>query len=228
MAAASILAVMGISTHKPLVALAAAALLACTGAYAQQHSAGNGMRYKWVDGTGVPHFSDGLTPDAIKYGYQVVNDQGLVVRRVQRALSPEERAAEQKLAAEQAAAQRAARDRQRADEQLLAAYPDEAAYKISLQQALTGIDQQIHTSKINLRSQEQALTGLLARAAEFEHNKQAPPKPLQDGIAKQRSVVAEVQGQLLRQQALREQTAKDQAQQLAHYRALLAAQAQQP
>lgn len=212
--------------HKPLVTFAIAALLACGAAYAQQH---NGMRYKWVDGAGVPHFSDGLTQDAIKYGYEVVNDQGMVVRRVQRALSPEERAAAQKLAAQQAAAQRVARDRQRADEQLISAYPDEASYKLSLSQALAGVDQQIHTSKINLRSQEQALTGLLSRAAEYEHNKQPLPKPLQDGIAKQRSVVSDVQAQLVRQQTQRDQMARDQVQQLAHYRALqAAAQAPQP
>lgn len=219
---------MGNSTYKTFVTLAIAALLACSSAMAQQHAASNGMRYKWVDGSGVPHFSDGLTQDAIKYGYEVVNDQGLVVRRVQRALNPEERAAQQKLAAEQAAQQRAERDRQRTDEQLLAAYPDETAYKLSLQQVLTSLDQQIHTSRINLRSQEQALTGLLARAAEYEHNKQPLPKPLQDGIAKQRNVVSEVQAQFTRQQAERDRTAQNQVQQLAHYRALLAAQAQQP
>lgn len=220
---------MGNVTHRPMLAtLAVAALLACGAAFAQQHAAGNGLRYKWVDGAGVPHFSDGLSQDAIKYGYEVVNDQGLVVRRVQRALSPEERAAAQKLAAQQAAEQRVERDRQRADQQLLAAYPDEATYKLSLQQALTSLDQQIHTSKINLRSQEQALTGLLARAAEYEHNKEPLPKVLQDGIAKQRGVVGEVQNQLTRQQAERDQAAKDQVRQLAHYRALLAAQAQQP
>lgn len=219
---------MGNFTHTTLVALALATLLAGTSALAQQTASTNGMRYKWVDGAGALHFSDGLTQDAIKYGYEVVNDQGLVVRRVQRTLNPEERAAAQKLAAQQAAQQRAARDRQRADEQMLAAYPDEAAYKLSLQQTLTSLDQQIHTSQINLRSQEQSLTGLLARAAEAEHNKQPLTKALQDGIAKQRSVVAQVQGQLARQQAEREQTAKDQVQQLAHYRALLAGQAPQP
>ncbi len=219
---------MGNSTHKTLTALAIAALLTCSAAFAQQNTTTNGMRYKWVDGAGVPHFSDGLTQDAIKYGYQVVNDQGLVVRRVQRTLNPEERAAAQKLAEQQAAQQRKARDRQRADEQLLAAYPNEAAYKVALQQTLTSLDQQIRTSKINLRSQEQALTGLLARAAELEHNKQPLPKSLQDSITHQRGIVSEVQGQLTRQQAERDQTAQNQVQQLAHYRALLAAQAQQP
>lgn len=212
--------------RKSLSILTITALLASTSVCAQQHASGNGMRYKWVDGKGLPHFSDSLSQDAIKYGYDVVNDQGLVVQHVQRQLSPEERAAAQKLAAQQAAAQRAAQDRARADEQMLSAYPDEAAYKVALQQALANMDQQIHTSKLNLRSQEQALTELLGRGAEFEHNKQPLPKSLQDGIAKQRGVVSDLQALLQHQQALREQAAQTQAQQLAHYRALQAEQNQ--
>jgi len=211
--------------RKSLSILIAITLLASVPLRAQQAS-GNGMRYKWVDGKGLLHFSDGLSQDAIKYGYDVVNDQGLVVQHVQRQLSPEERAAAQKLAAQQAAAQRAAQDRARADEEMLSAYPDEAAYKAALQQALANMDQQIHTSKLNLRSQEQALTELLGRAAEFEHDKQPLSKFLQDSIAKQRGVVSELQALLQRQQAQRQQAAQAQAQQLAHYRALQAAQNQ--
>ncbi|HKR75236.1 MAG TPA: DUF4124 domain-containing protein [Rhodanobacter sp.] len=212
--------------RKSLSILTITALLASTAVCAQQHASSNGMRYKWVDGKGLPHFSDSLSQDAIKYGYDVVNDQGLVVQHVQRQLSPEERAAAQKLAAQQAAAQRAAQDRARADEQMLSAYPDEASYKVALQQALANMDQQIHTSKLNLRSQEQALTELLGRGAEFEHNKQPLPKSLQDGIARQRGVVSDLQALLQHQQALREQAAQAQAQQLAHYRALQAEQNQ--
>ncbi|MBD8898870.1 DUF4124 domain-containing protein [Rhodanobacter sp. DHG33] len=205
-----------------------ATLLASTSVCAQQHGNTGSMRYKWVDGHGLLHFSDSLTQDALKYGYDVVNDQGMVVSHVQRQLTPEEQAAAQKQIAQQAAAKRAADDQLRIDEQMLAAYPDEASYKASLQQALTNMDQQIHTSKLNLRSQEQALTELLDRAAEAEHNKQPVPKPLQDRIAKQRGVVSDLQALLQHQQAQRDQAEQQQTQQLAHYRAVQAAQNQQP
>ncbi len=213
--------------RKPYRILITAALFASTSVCAQQNVGNNGLRYKWVDAQGLPHFSDSLTQDALKYGYVVINDQGMVVQRVQRQLSPAERAAAQKLARQQADARRAAEDQARADEQLLASYPDEASYKASLQQALANMDQQLHTSKLNLRSQEQALTDLLARAAEAQHNKKPVPKFLLDRIAKQRAVVSGLQALLLRQQAQRDQAAQQQAQQLAHYRALQAAQNQQ-
>lgn len=213
--------------RKPHCILIAAALLAGTSLHAQPQSSGDGLRYRWVDASGLPHFSDSLTQDALKYGYSVINDQGMVVQRVQRQLNPAERAAAQKLAAQQAAAKHAADEKARADEEMLEAYPDEAAYKASLQQALTNMDQQIHTSKLNLRSQEQALTDLLARAADAEHNKQPVTKFLQDSIARQRGVVSGLQALLQQQQAQRDEAEKQQLQQLAHYRALQAAMNQQ-
>jgi len=209
--------------RKSLLVFAAVALLASVSTHAQ--NTGN-IRYKWYDGQGLMHFSDSLTAEAMKYGYDLVNDHGLVVQHVPRQLNAEERAAANKLAAEQAAKQHAAQEIANAETQMLAAYPDEESYKISQQQALDTIDQQIHTTQINLRSQEKALTDLLARAADMENAKTPVPKFLVDSIAQQRGIVTAQRSALQRQQALRAQTVQQQAKQLAHYRELKAAQAQ--
>ena len=208
--------------RKSLLILAALALSASVAASTQ--SAGNSIRYKWYDGQGLMHFSDSLTAEAMKYGYDLVNDRGLVIRHVPRQLNAEERAAAAKVAEAQAAKQRAAQEVANAEEQMLNAYPDEESYKISLQQALDTIDQQIHTTQINLRSQEKALTDLLARAAEIENSKKPVPKFITDSIATQRNVVTGQRNTLLRQQALRAQTVQDQVKQLARYRELKAQQ----
>ena len=188
-----------------------------------QNNAGT-LRYKWFDAQGLMHFSDSLTAEAMKYGYDMVNDHGMVVRHVPRQLNAEERLAANKLAAEQAAKQRAAQQIADAEGQMLSAYPDEAAYKISLQQTLDTVDQQIHTTQINLRSQEKALTDLLARAAEIENSKQPVPKFMTDKIATQRNVVNQQRSTLVRQRALRAQTVQEQVKQLARYRVLRAEQ----
>jgi len=193
-------------------------------ALAQTGQNNNGMRYKWRDGQGLPHYSDSLTSDAIKYGYDVVNDRGLVIQHVERQLNPEERAAARKQADELAAQQRAAQERTRNDSQMLSAFPTEDAYKMSLQQELDNIDQQISTTRLNLHSQEKALTDLLSRAGDLERAKQPVPKFLSDSIAKQRSVVAGQRNTLDRQQATRDAFALKMAQQLQHYRELKAAQ----
>lgn len=207
--------------------MVAAAILAASSftAVAQNSQNSNGMRYKWRDGQGLPHYSDSLTTDAIKYGYDVVNDRGLVIQHVERQLNPEERAAARKQADELAAQQRAAQERARNDSQVLSAYPNEAAYKASLQQELDNIDQQINTTRLNLHSQEKALTDLLTRAGDLERAKQPVPKFLNDSIAKQRGIVAGQRGALDRQQAARDATAQKMEQQLKHYRELKAIQA---
>jgi hypothetical protein len=221
--AAAILGNKGESMRKSLLFFAAVVLVASLSAHAQ--NTGN-IRYKWYDGQGLMHFSDSLTAEAMKYGYDLVNDRGMVVQRVPRQLSAEERAAANKLADEQAAKQRAAQEIANAEAQMLSAYPDEESYKISLQQSLDTIDQQIHTTQINLRSQEKALTDLLGRAADMENAKTPVPKFLADSIAQQRGVVTGQRNTLQHLQALRAQTVQSQAKRLARYRELKAAQAQ--
>jgi hypothetical protein len=208
---------------KSLLLLVAAILFASQFALAQESSH---VRYKWQDAQGLMHFSDSLSAEAMKYGYSLVNDQGIVIGRVERQLTPEERAAANKLAAQQAAQQRAARELANSEAQMLNAYPDERAFRNYQQQTLDSIDQQIHTTQINLRSQENALTELLARAADLERDKESVPPFLVESIAKQRNVVTGQRSTLTRQQATRARTVQAQSQQLARYRELRAAQHQ--
>src|ERR1700722_11929808 len=121
----------GESMRKLLSVFAAAALLASLSAHAQKGSTAdaNAYHYKWYDGQGQMQFSDSLTADAMKFGYDVVNAQGLVVQHVARQLNPQERAAANKLAAEQAEQQHAVQERARAEAQMLSAYPDEESFK---------------------------------------------------------------------------------------------------
>ncbi len=207
--------------RKSLLILATLALGASVTAYAQNNA---NVRYKWYDGQGLMHYSDSLTAEAMKYGYDLVNDRGIVVRHVSRQLNAEERAAAAKVAEAQAAKRRAAQELATAETQILNAYPDAESYKISLQQTLDSIDQQIHTSRINLRSQEKTLTDLLGRAAEIEGANKPVPKFLVDSIAAQRNTVTGLRDTLQRQQTTRARTVLEQVKQLARYRELKADQ----
>lgn len=207
--------------YRTLSFFAMAALLASSALHAQNDGS---IRYRWHDAQGLSHFSDSLNTEAMKYGYDLVNDNGLIIRHVPRQLTAEERAAAKKLAVMQAAKQRAAQAIADAEAQMMTAYPTEEMYKISLQQTLDTIDQKIHTTQINLRSQEKALTDLLARAAEYESAKKAMPQFMTESVAKQRAVVTTQRDTLHRQQALRNQTVQAQVGQLARYRELKAAQ----
>lgn len=188
-----------------------------------QNSPG-GFRYRWVDAHGLPHYSDSLTDDALKYGYDVINSNGMVMTHVQKQMTPEERAAAQKQAAEAAAKQRAIEEGKSKDIQLLNTYPDEAALKTEQQQVLDNLDEQMSTTRVNLHSQDAALTDLLNRAADEERAKKPVPKFLTDQIATQRNVVANERALLERQKANREAVAQQQEQELQHFRELKAAE----
>jgi hypothetical protein len=185
---------------------------------------GSGLHYRWVDASGLPHYSDSLTDDAVKFGYEVINVDGMVVSHVGKQLSPSERAAAQKQALDEASKQNAIETQKRNDLQLLNTYPDENALKIEQQQVLENLDEQMGTTRVNLHSQDAALTDLLNRAADNERAKQPVPRFLTDQIASQRNVVANERALLESQKANRDATVQKQAQELQHYRELKAAE----
>jgi len=195
------------------------ALLALTaGLHAQVQGGPKSYRYRWHDATGLPHYSDSLTSEAMKYGYDLVDQRGILVQHVDRQMTPEERAAAQKQADEAAAQQRVIQDRARADSQMLAAYPNEEAYVAAQKLNLDHLDGQISTTRLNLHSQEKALTDLLTRAGDLERAKQPVPKVLSDGVATQRDVVAKQRKTLEREQQSRDAMEQKNAQDLQHYR----------
>ncbi|GGA32664.1 DUF4124 domain-containing protein [Dyella nitratireducens] len=198
--------------------------LGLTGLATAQETGSGGVHYRWVDSSGLPHYSDSLTVDALKYGYEVINSNGMVVEHVQKQLSPAERAAAEKQAAEAAAKQHAVDAQKANDIQLLNTYPDEDALKTQQQQILDHLDEQMSTTRLNLHSQDAALTDLLNRAADEERQKKPVPKFLTDQIATQRNVVANERALLEREKANREATVQQQAQELQHFRELKAAE----
>ncbi|MDQ0009459.1 small-conductance mechanosensitive channel [Luteibacter jiangsuensis] len=204
--------------------LAGAALCIGAAAFAQKNTANNNAyRYRWKDASGQSYFSDSLTSDAMKAGYDVVNSQGMVVRHVDRQLTADERAAARKVADAQAAAQQAQQQRQREDAQMLNAYPDEAAFAAAKSAEVDNFEQAARTTRLNLQGQEKALADLLNRAGDLERAKQPVPKYLGDRIAEQRNTVASLRATLQRQQAAKDAAKANMEAQLRHYRELKAA-----
>ncbi len=189
---------------------------------ARQASTASSVQYRWRDAQGLAHYSDSLSSDAIANGYDVVNSQGLVMRHVDRPLTPAERAAAKKRADETATRKREDDQRQRDDQQMLAAYPDEARFVAAQNDELSSIDQQVSTTRISLGTQEKALADLLDRAGELERAKQPVPKLLSDKIAAQRNVVASQRALLQRLQGSYVNTQLKNESQLQRYRKLKA------
>lgn len=178
--------------------------------------------YRWKDASGVVHFSDTIPSSALAGGYDIVNSQGMVVRHVERELSPAERRAAAALAARTAAAKRDARQRQVEDSQMLAAYPTDKDLQQSQQAQIQQIQADIGSLETNLRSQEDSLTELLAHAADLEHSKQPIPPYVNKRIAEQRQSVNDERAALAQKRIDLARTQTRFAAQLEHYRALRA------
>ena len=212
--------------HIPSSHLLVLALTACVGAGAtgavhattpQDHN-----RYKWRDAQGNLHYSDSVPAEATKFGYDVVNPQGIVVKHVDRAKTADE-LAEAKLAASKALAERkAAEQRARDDEQLLSTYPQEEDLRRAQQQQLEMLNQQIKSSEVSLRNQEQSLAELLDRAAEAERTgKEFPPDQARQ-LAVMRKKVDAQKAAVAKQEADRDEASSHFEEEVAHYRELKA------
>lgn len=178
--------------------------------------------YRWKDASGIVHFSDTIPPSALAGGYDIVNDQGMLVRHVARELTPAQRKAAAAAAAKAAAARRLARQQGVEDAQMLAAYPTDKALEASQQAQLAQLKNEIETLGTNLHSQEDSLTELLAQAADLEHAHQPIPRYLHKRIADQRQTVNDERAALAQRHENFANTETRFAAQLAHYRALRA------
>ncbi|SFN63868.1 DUF4124 domain-containing protein [Dokdonella immobilis] len=182
--------------------------------------AAGSVRYKWRDAEGNLHYTDSLPADAGVRGYEVINAQGIVVKRVEPAKTPEQRR-EAKVAADAARAEKDAAERQqRADQQLLAANPTEKDLIETHRQQLEMIDLQLSSQHATLESLERSLTDLLGRAAALERSDRPVPAKLAGQIGDLRRNIETQHALIERRKVERESTVKDFAKELDHYRAL--------
>lgn len=176
--------------------------------------------YRWKDTAGVVHFSDTIPSSALAGGYDIVDNNGLVVRHVERELTPAERRAAAVAAAKASAARREAQQRNLQDTQMLSAYATDRDLAQSQNAQLKQIETDIASLETNLRSQEDSLTDLLAHAADLEHSKQPIPPDVNKRISEQRGIVNGERAALVQRRAdLANAKAKFGAQ-LERYRAL--------
>lgn len=182
-------------------------------------------RYKWRDGAGNLHYGDTLPAEAAQYGYEIINPQGIVIRRVERRKTAEELAAAKAAAAREAAERRAQEERDRADAQLLAGYPEETDLVRAQQQKMELMEQRVTSASISLRSQEQILGDALARAAAAERNDKALSEMQQQQLADIRKQVEDLRQAVARREGEREAARADFERELARYRELKKARA---
>ncbi|MCK9533568.1 MAG: DUF4124 domain-containing protein [Pseudomonas sp.] len=135
----------------PVCCLFALGLLTCSVSYAVEY-------YRYSDARGITVISrQGVPSDLIGHGYDVLNEQGRVVRVVPRALTPEEYRTAQ-----------AANEQAKADRQLLMLYTRVEDIDRALERKTANIDGQISIARGNLLSVNRLKTDLQGQAASQE------------------------------------------------------------
>lgn len=103
--------------------------------------------YKWTDENGVVHYTDKLPPEQIDKARVELNTQGVPVRKIDPALTPQQRKAKE---AEEARAREIARAQEevaRKNRALLQSYTSEAEIELARKRALSTLDDIIQSAQ---------------------------------------------------------------------------------
>ncbi|MDJ0655555.1 MAG: DUF4124 domain-containing protein [Xanthomonadales bacterium] len=195
------------------VGTAAACLLLALGGPAQAQKL-----YKWVDKDGNVHYSDQVPPDQVDQARQELNEQGVVVDRLDRAKTDEELAAEAaalRVQLEQMAAmQRQATE----DRKVLAQYAGEQDIIRIRDQRIETLDRQIQSAQAYISSQTQSLADLTKRAAELESQGVTISDAMTDSIKSIRDQIAKQESHIAEKEAEKQVIRDEYAVELARYR----------
>lgn len=151
--------------------------------------------YRYVDDQGVTVLSrQGVPPEFIGKGYEVLNDQGRVIRVIPPAPSAEEM---QRLLADKA--------RARSDAQLLRLYASPEDVDRARERKVAELDGLIGVARGNLQSVRTQQANLQSQAAAHERAGRAVPEHLLAQIDNQRAEQQRLQKDILRYQEVRRQ-----------------------
>jgi hypothetical protein len=199
--------------HSLFVAIAVAALCSSADLAAQK-------LYRWVDKDGTVRYGDQVPPDAVDQQRETLNRHGMAVDRVDRALTDEERVAQQAMLAEQARLAREKEEQDKLDAILLTSYQSEADLERTYRERFALVEQSLESARIGIRSQEKSLVDLLGHAANLERTgKKVEPK-LAQSIALSRKQVVQQRNYLERREADRSALQQEYDDTLARYRVL--------
>lgn len=140
--------------------------------------------YKWVDDKGKVHYGDTIPPEYAKQGNTQLNQNGLVVKKTNAALTPEQIKARDEAEAKEKAEKAAAADQQRRDKALLATYTDMKEIDLALQRNLGQVDVQIKSNELRIKSVQGRVEGLKKQEAGFVQGKKPVPPDLTSDIKK--------------------------------------------
>lgn len=167
---------MSNSSSRIAVALAIGAVLA-TG----EPALGAGT-FKWVDEKGVTHYGDSIPPEYNDRANSELSKRGLVLKKTDQALTPEQLKAQQEERARQKAADARQKEQQRRDQALLQTFTSEKDIDLKRDRDLQQMDLSIANSQVVLKNAGKRLAESKARADVLTKSGKPVPEGLSQDI----------------------------------------------
>lgn len=139
--------------------------------------------YRWVDAEGNVHYTDTLPPTQVDRGHTEISEEGVRVRTVPPAKTPEEVQKERELERLRAEQERLIEKQRTADQVLLRTFRSDDDIIMARDGKLTSIDSMVQATRTNARRQQEWLARLQGEAADLERAGKPIPKKLSDNIA---------------------------------------------
>jgi len=128
---------------------AAAAVCAALIAVALGAGPAEAALYKWVDEKGVTHYTDTVPPEAVNKANVELNKQGTVIRKTDKAITPEEVKSREADAARQREEKKQQEDQARRDRALLDSYTTEADIDLGKARSIKIIENSLQSAEAN-------------------------------------------------------------------------------
>ena len=171
------------STFKQLlIATLAFSLFAPAQVQAAESGKSIGRLYKWKDENGKVHYGDKIPPQYAKQERKVLNEQGVEVKTLEAAKTPEQLAEEERLAEQRREQERVAAERASHDRMLLATFSTEDDMVMTRDGKIAAIDGILRVTRGRIDNLEENLSGLTRRAAELERAGKPIPDSLHEEI----------------------------------------------
>ncbi len=145
--------------------------------------AGAGTIKKWVDERGVTHYGDTIPPQYLNQGSTEISAQGIVVKKIERAATAEERKALEDEKTRQEEAQQREMEQQRRDRALLNTYTSEKEIDLARERNLQQAAVQAKSAELRIKQVEERLAKFRRQANAVTQSGKPPPADLRDDIA---------------------------------------------
>lgn len=126
---------------------------------------GAGTIKKWVDERGITHYGDSIPPEYVKQGSTEFSSMGTVVKKTERAITIEERKAQEEERINQEAAKQKDMEQQRRDKALLNTYTSEKEIDLARDRNLQQAEVQSKSAELRIKQVEERLAKYRSQAA---------------------------------------------------------------